>query len=139
MNDKMYIEQTDTVFDAIVVGSGITGGWAAKEFCERGLNTLMIERGRVVKHREDYPGEGKGPWEFPNRSKVDNLLVEQDFHQQKNVMRFTIALSIFLVTTENCLIRPKKVPTSPGLEPINSVVSPFCGIDKATDYVKTIF
>lgn len=88
MNDKMYIEQTDTVFDAIVVGSGITGGWAAKEFCERGLNTLMIERGRVVKHREDYPGEGKGPWEFPNRTKVDNLLVEQDFYQQKKCYAF---------------------------------------------------
>ena len=42
-------------FDAIVVGSGISGGWAAKELCEKGLKTLVLERGRMVKHIEDYP------------------------------------------------------------------------------------
>ena len=42
-------------FDAIVVGSGISGGWAAKELCENGLKTLVLERGRMVKHIEDYP------------------------------------------------------------------------------------
>ena len=40
-------------FDAIVVGSGISGGWAAKELCENGLKTLVLERGRMVKHIED--------------------------------------------------------------------------------------
>ncbi|MEM7551334.1 MAG: GMC family oxidoreductase [Bacteroidota bacterium] len=51
-------------FDAIVIGSGITGGWAAKELCEKGLKTLVLERGRDVKHIQDYPTMNKAPWEF---------------------------------------------------------------------------
>ncbi|MFT4976445.1 MAG: choline dehydrogenase-like flavoprotein, partial [Myxococcota bacterium] len=54
------------VFDAIVVGSGITGGWAAKELTERGLRVLVIERGRLVRHK-DYPTEGKPPWQSRHR------------------------------------------------------------------------
>ena len=42
-------------FDAIVIGAGMSGGWAAKEFCEKGLKTLVLERGRDVKHLKDYP------------------------------------------------------------------------------------
>ena len=42
-------------YDALVVGSGISGGWAAKELCEKGLKTLVLEKGRMVKHVEDYP------------------------------------------------------------------------------------
>ncbi len=53
-------------FDAIVVGSGITGGWAAKELCERGLKTLVIERGRKINH-PDYPTATTSPWEFAHR------------------------------------------------------------------------
>ena len=48
MSEDLYIKESNQVFDAIVIGSGITGGWAAKEFCERGFKTLMIERGRIV-------------------------------------------------------------------------------------------
>ena len=51
-------------YDAIVVGSGISGGWAAKEFCEKGLKTLVIERGRMVKHIEDYTTMNKDPWDM---------------------------------------------------------------------------
>ncbi|MFL0163328.1 GMC oxidoreductase [Aquirufa salirivi] len=51
-------------FDAIVVGSGISGGWAAKELCDNGLKTLVLERGRDVKHIVDYPTTLKEPWEF---------------------------------------------------------------------------
>ena len=51
-------------FDAIVVGSGISGGWAAKELCENGLKTLVLERGRMVKHVENYPTMHKDPWDF---------------------------------------------------------------------------
>jgi len=51
-------------FDAIVIGSGISGGWAAKELCEQGLKTLVLERGREIKHLTDYPTWSKNPWEF---------------------------------------------------------------------------
>ena len=42
-------------FDAIVVGTGVSGGWAAKELTEKGLKTLVLERGRMIRHQEDYP------------------------------------------------------------------------------------
>ena len=54
-------------FDAIVVGSGISGGWAAKELTERGLRVLMLERGKNVEHVKDYVNAGKAPWEYPHR------------------------------------------------------------------------
>lgn len=57
----------ENVFDAIVVGSGISGGWAAKELTEKGLKVLMLERGRDVKHVKDYENANKAPWEFPHR------------------------------------------------------------------------
>jgi choline dehydrogenase-like flavoprotein len=56
-----------TTFDAIVVGSGISGGWAAKELCEKGLKTLVLERGRNVVHIKDYPTMNMNPWELPHR------------------------------------------------------------------------
>ena len=55
-------------FDAIVVGSGISGGWAAKELCEKGLKTLVLERGRNVEHIRDYTGTEKHPWELDHRN-----------------------------------------------------------------------
>ncbi len=55
------------VFDAIVIGSGISGGWAAKELCEQGLKTLVLERGRQVEHNKDYPTANMHPWEFKYR------------------------------------------------------------------------
>ena len=57
-------------FDAIVIGSGISGGWAAKELCENGLKTLVLERGRMVKHLEDYPTMHLDPWEMKNGGSV---------------------------------------------------------------------
>src|ERR1700754_4129384 len=54
-------------FDAIVIGSGITGGWAAKELCEKGLKTLVLERGRQVEHIKDYPTANLFPWMFEHR------------------------------------------------------------------------
>lgn len=64
LNLKSQASQT---FDAIVVGSGISGGWAAKELCEKGLKTLVLERGRNVEHIKDYPTATKHPWEFEHR------------------------------------------------------------------------
>jgi choline dehydrogenase-like flavoprotein len=55
------------IYDAIVVGSGITGGWAAKELCEKGLKTLVLERGKDVKHGIDYENALKNPWDFKYR------------------------------------------------------------------------
>jgi choline dehydrogenase-like flavoprotein len=56
-----------TEYDAIVVGSGIAGGWAAKELTEKGLRVLLLERGRNVEHVKDYVNATKGPWEYPHR------------------------------------------------------------------------
>ncbi len=54
-------------FDAIVVGSGISGGWAAKELTEKGLKVLLLERGKNIEHVKDYLNATKGPWEYPHR------------------------------------------------------------------------
>lgn len=53
----------ELTYDAIVVGSGISGGWAAKELCEAGLKTLVLERGRIVEHVVDYPTMNLDPWD----------------------------------------------------------------------------
>ncbi|NNE75575.1 MAG: GMC family oxidoreductase, partial [Pricia sp.] len=56
-----------TTYDAIVIGSGISGGWAAKELCEKGLKTLVLERGRIVEHVKDYPTMNLDPWDMEHR------------------------------------------------------------------------
>ncbi|MDG1708412.1 MAG: GMC family oxidoreductase, partial [Emcibacteraceae bacterium] len=75
-------------FDVIVVGSGISGGWAAKEFCEKGMKTLVLERGRHVEHGEDYIGENKDPWELKFRDKVDQKLADERYPRQKRCYAF---------------------------------------------------
>ena len=57
----------DNTYDAIVIGSGISGGWAAKELTEKGLKTIMLERGKNIEHVKGYVNASKGPWEFPHR------------------------------------------------------------------------
>jgi choline dehydrogenase-like flavoprotein len=57
-------------FDAIVIGSGMSGGWAAKEFTEKGFKTLVLERGRDVRHLKDYPTTNMMPWEFQHRGEI---------------------------------------------------------------------
>ncbi|CAD0007274.1 GMC oxidoreductase [Flavobacterium salmonis] len=70
--------QTETnTFDAIVVGSGISGGWAAKELTEGGLKTLVLERGRNVEHVKDYPTAFLNPWDFKNRFHLTTKEVEE--------------------------------------------------------------
>lgn len=69
MNINMKVQKKNT-YDAIVIGSGMTGGIAAKELTEKGLNVLMIERGKEVKHIEDYDTAMKAPWEIQHRDKV---------------------------------------------------------------------
>ncbi|HET9825025.1 MAG TPA: NAD(P)-binding protein, partial [Chitinophagaceae bacterium] len=57
-------------YDAIVIGSGISGGWAAKELCEKGLKTLVLERGRNTEHIKDYPTMNTSIWEFRHRGSI---------------------------------------------------------------------
>ncbi|NBW03629.1 MAG: GMC family oxidoreductase, partial [Cytophagia bacterium] len=64
-------------FDAIVVGSGISGGWAAKELTEKGLKVAVIERGREIKHIEGYETAMKHPWEFEHRNRPTNMAAEE--------------------------------------------------------------
>jgi choline dehydrogenase-like flavoprotein len=63
-------------YDAIVIGSGISGGWAAKELTEKGLKTIMLERGRNIEHIKDYVNANKDPWEFPHRGGRTVKMVE---------------------------------------------------------------
>src|SRR5215218_4697765 len=67
VNTKATAQNT---YDAIVIGSGISGGWAAKELCEHGLKTLVLERGRNVEHLKDYPTATKNPWELTHRGNM---------------------------------------------------------------------
>jgi choline dehydrogenase-like flavoprotein len=63
-------------YDAIVIGSGISGGWAAKELTEKGLKTIMLERGRNIEHIKDYVNANKAPWEFPHRGGVTQQMIK---------------------------------------------------------------
>jgi choline dehydrogenase-like flavoprotein len=67
MANYNIIAKKETTYDAIVIGSGISGGWAAKELCEKGLKTLVLERGRIVEHVVDYPTMNLDPWELELR------------------------------------------------------------------------
>ena len=66
----------DNVYDAIVVGSGISGGWAAKELTEKGLKVIMLERGENIEHVKDYVNATKGLWEFPHRGGRTQQMIE---------------------------------------------------------------
>ena len=68
----------ERTYDAIVIGSGISGGWAAKELCEKGLKTLVLERGRDVKHKKDYPTATKNPWDFQHREQLPLSVVKDN-------------------------------------------------------------
>ena len=65
-------------FDAIVVGAGMSGGWAAKEFSEQGFKTLLLERGPNVEHNKDYPTTNMQPWEFKHRGQLTAQEIEEN-------------------------------------------------------------
>jgi choline dehydrogenase-like flavoprotein len=87
---------TGNTYDAIVIGSGITGGIAAKELTESGLKVLVLERGRMVEHIKDYPTALKDPWEFPLRNLV-SLEEQKDYEVQKSIYLFGEDSKHFLV------------------------------------------
>lgn len=80
---NVYIAQQTNTYDAIVVGSGISGGWAAKELTEKGLRTLVLERGRPLEHPTGYVTEHKAPWQFPLAGRVDPDVLEADYFIQR--------------------------------------------------------
>src|SRR5690606_18168710 len=83
-------------YDAIVVGSGISGGWAAKELTEKGFKTLVLERGKDVKHNVDYPTTNMMPWEFKHRGEVpweiqqENPVVSKCYAFKEDAMHFFV-------------------------------------------------
>jgi len=82
-------------FDAIVIGSGISGGWAAKELCDHGLKTLVLERGKNVVHLKDYPTATKAPWDFPHRGEIphaakDNPVVARCYAYSEATQHFFV-------------------------------------------------
>ena len=72
------IQPKREIYDAIVVGSGISGGWAAKELCDKGLKTLVLERGRDVQHIKDYPTMNLLPWELPHRGAIPRKMIHDN-------------------------------------------------------------
>jgi choline dehydrogenase-like flavoprotein len=64
------ITKEDRTYDAIVIGSGVSGGWAAKELCDKGVNTLVLERGGPIDHPQDYPTAEMDPWDFRFRGRL---------------------------------------------------------------------
>lgn len=87
----------DNTYDAIVVGSGISGGWAAKELTEKGLKVLMLERGRNIEHVKDYVNANKAPWEFPHRGSrptqqmlADYPVLRRDYPLNETVLDYWV-------------------------------------------------
>ncbi len=94
-------------FDVIVIGSGISGGWAAKEFTEKGLNTLVLERGRDVKHQKDYPTTNKMPWEFEHRGQLTRQLIQENPVVSKCYAFREDALHFFVKDKEHPYVQDK--------------------------------
>ena len=92
---------SQNTYDAIVVGSGISGGWAAKELCEKGLKTLVLERGRNVVHIKDYGDTTKDPWELPHRNGHDNADRENSPIQSKCYAYDEVSAHFFVNDKEN--------------------------------------
>ena len=98
INTKSVSQHT---YDAIVVGSGISGGWAAKELCEKGLKTLVLERGRNIVHVKDYNDTTKDPWQLPHRNDRDNADRENSPIQSKCYAYDEVSAHFFVNDKEN--------------------------------------
>jgi choline dehydrogenase-like flavoprotein len=94
-------------YDAIVIGSGMSGGWAAKELCEKGLSTLILERGREVNHIKDYPTTNMMPWELEHRGNIlenikeENPVVSRCYAYKEDTQHF------FVKDTEHPYVQEK--------------------------------
>ena len=83
-------------FDTIIIGAGMSGGWAAKEFTEKGFKTLLLERGPNVEHINDYPTTNTQPWEFKHRGRLtskeikDNPIVSSCYAFREDAKHFFV-------------------------------------------------
>ena len=77
-----HVNQGPPEYDAIVVGSGVTGGWAAKELTEKGFEPLVLERGPNVRHGQDYPTEMERPWDAEYRGQEDRASMKTEQYIQ---------------------------------------------------------
>ncbi len=97
-------------YDAIVVGSGMSGGWAAKELCEKGLKVLVLERGYAIEHGK-YPTEFKQPWEFEHRGRGDRPLYESEYPIQSQCYAFGEATQhLFVNDAQHPYLNPEDQP-----------------------------
>ncbi len=87
-------------FDAIVIGSGMSGGWAAKELTEKGLQTLVLERGRHIEHIKDYPTTNMAPWEFEFRKRISKE-TKAEYPVQSKKYAFNEATKHFFASDRN--------------------------------------
>ena len=101
MNLNLQTKEQNT-FDAIVIGSGMSGGWAAKELCDNGLKTLVLERGQEVRHLHDYPTTNMNPWDFPLRKKL-----QQEIEQANPIVGRCYA---FNDSTDHFFVKDKEHP-----------------------------
>jgi choline dehydrogenase-like flavoprotein len=69
---------SQTQFDVIVIGAGMSGSWAAKEFCEKGFKTLLLERGKNVRHVKDYPTANLYPWDLKHRGRLSFEVIKEN-------------------------------------------------------------
>ncbi|MEM1119409.1 MAG: GMC family oxidoreductase [Bacteroidota bacterium] len=103
----MSKKNTNHTYDAIVIGAGMSGSYAAKELCEKGLKTLLLERGRNVEHLKDYPTTSMQPWEFPHRGQIPhevkkaNPAISRCYAFKEDAMHF------FVKDTEHPYIQEK--------------------------------
>lgn len=96
MGNINYGGIAQNTYDVIVIGSGMTGGWAAKELCDHGLKTLVLERGKNVEHLKDYPTATMDPWDFPHRNELplkvreENPIVSRCYAFNEDAMHFFV-------------------------------------------------
>ena len=98
---------TNHTYDVIVIGSGISGGWAAKEFCEKGLKTIVLVRGRDVKHLKDYPTTNMMPWEFEHRGDLTQTIKDANPVVSKCYAFREDALHFFVKDAEHPYVQEK--------------------------------
>ena len=109
MNLNLKADKQNT-YDAIVVGSGISGGWAAKELTEKGLKVLILERGQALEHITDYDTAMKHPWELPHRGrltedqKATHPFLKRDYPYNESTAKFWLLMQTLLTKKNSVLI-----------------------------------